>query len=186
MLWSTRYCQPQDHFYSTLPQMWTSPALIHFVPTANQPTICASWQKAEKHTLKVWKTGGLWTVNGVITAVQYRNMTLHLMIITCSQSGTNDYVVSYLLLRFVFSFTTFLVFSNPKQALLLKKQEARAPREQRSVSSKGGNRKRRSWVQATKKDRFQILPLTWRMSGATGVSVSAVSQIKPTLMKRPS
>lgn len=170
MLRPTRYCQPLDHFDSALPQMWTSPALIN----------------SRAAHFKGVKTGGLWTVNGVIIAAEYRKRTLDLMIITCSQSGTNDYVVSYLLLRFVFSFTTFLVFSNPKPALLLKKTGNVCTQRTKECVFKGWKQETKELSAGHKKDRFQILPLTWRMSGGTGVSVSAVSQIKPTLMKRPS
>jgi len=103
MIWQICYFQHQLHWRPAPPLL--SNHLQHrwtFCPLQTSTHTSASWQKAEKHSLKVWKTGASITstlsVKSAIAA-KYRNTTPHLIINTYSQSGTNDYVVSYLLFK---------------------------------------------------------------------------------------
>lgn len=70
-------------------------------------------------------------------------MTLYLMIITCSQSGTNDYLVSYLLCKICVLLHSVSSVLQPKPALLLKKTgSACTPRTKECVF--------KGWKQETK------------------------------------
>lgn len=104
-----------------------------------------------------------------VIAAKYRNTTPRLIISTYSQSGTNDYVGSYLLFKILHHNVTGCFPT--ETGFLTQKQETSAPREQRSVSSKGGNRKRRSRVWVTKKSGLK----SSRFRSSTGVCVSSLS-----------
>lgn len=105
-----------------------------------------------------------------VIAAEFRNMTPHLMIITSSQSGTNDYVVSYLLCKILLHNVTGC--SPTETGSLTQKNRKRMHLENKGVCLQRvetGNEGVECGSQ--KKNGFK----SCRFRGGTGVCVSSLS-----------